>query len=69
MYGAEILKHFFFDIQCLWICDADIVEIEFSYNSDVIKEKTLDQINTINQQVAANQAGFRAATKNADIYK
>lgn len=44
-------------------------EIEFSTNSDVIVEKTMDQINNINSQIAANQAGANAAKRNQAIYR
>lgn len=44
-------------------------EIEFSTNADVIVEKTLDQVNNINSQIAANQAGANAAKRNQAIYR
>ena len=44
-------------------------EIEFSYNSDSIKENTLELINNTNKQIAANQAGLTAARQNTGIMR
>ena len=44
-------------------------EIEFSTNADVIVERTLDQVNNINSQIAANQAGANAAKRNQATYR
>ena len=44
-------------------------EIEFSTNVDQVVESTKNSLNNINNQIAANSAGARAAEGNAKIYR
>lgn len=44
-------------------------EMEFSTNSDVIAKDIEKSINNVNNQIAANQAGKKAADENAAVYK
>ena len=44
-------------------------EIEFSTNEDVIADNLTNRVNTINNEIAANLAGQRAADENASMYR
>lgn len=44
-------------------------EIEFSTNEDVIQENIRSQINNLNNQIAANQGGIRAAKEEQEMWQ
>lgn len=44
-------------------------EIEFSTNEDVIKENIRSQIDNLNNQIAANQGGIRAAKEEQEMWQ